>query len=174
MFLRERISEFQLQKLAVLLLLTVVSISACQVDARLLPSITVEETNQPKRSAVPTVSPTSTVEETSPPQKTAIPTDFPPDFPTPDAEEYSDCLISGGRWEVLGFSGPGCNLPTSDGGQACQDSDDCESVCLADPKLVMTDDDPGKEQVGFCSPWKENFGCQVWVEEGRFVEICVD
>lgn len=174
MFLRGLISGFQSQILAVLLLLMVVSISACQVDSRLLPSMTVEETNQPKRSAVPTVSPMKTVEETRPPQKTAIPTDFPPDFPTPDAEEYSDCLASGGRWEVLGFSGPGCNLPTSDGGQACQDSEDCESVCLADPKLVMTDDDPGEEQAGFCSPWKENFGCQVWVEEGRFVEICVD
>jgi hypothetical protein len=139
---------------AVLLLATLVYTSACRV--------------------APTLSPTSTVEETSPPKNTVIPTEFPPDFPTPEAEEYADCLARSGRWEVLGFSGPGCNLPTSDGGQACQDSQDCESVCLADPKRAMTDDEFGKEHVGLCSPWKENFGCQVWVEKGRLVEICVD
>lgn len=154
MFRRRLHPEFYRFILAVLLLAMMVYASACRAD--------------------PTLSPTSTVEETSPPQKTSIPTEFPPGFPTPDAEAYSECLVNGGRWEVLGLSGPGCNLPTSDGGQACQDSADCESVCLADPQLVMKDDESGKEQVGLCSPWQENFGCQVWVEKGSFVEICVD
>ncbi len=65
------------------------------------------------------------------------PTDFPAGFPTPDPEIFESCLAEGGRWEVLGFSGPGCNLPTSDGGKTCQDSEDCESGCLGDPDLVM-------------------------------------
>jgi hypothetical protein len=44
--------------------------------------------------------------------KLAEATDFPSGFPTPDVEKYGTCLAEGGRWEVLGFSGPGCNLPT--------------------------------------------------------------
>lgn len=136
----------------------------------------------------PAISPTITVEVTHRPSKTAAPTEFPPGFPTPHPDLYSDCLASGGRWEVLGFSGPGCNLPTSDGGKACRASQDCESACLADPDQV--DVMPGNhillqkkidqlnsqkgEKIGACSPWIENFGCQVWLQGGRFVEMCVD
>jgi len=120
----------------------------------------------------------------------AEPIDFPAGFPTPDPEILADCLANGGRWEVLGFSGPGCNLPTSDGGEACQDSEECESGCLGDPDLVMSEDEFGnlilnqelaeklnaanEVNLGICSPWKGNFGCQMWVENGRYVAICVD
>jgi hypothetical protein len=120
----------------------------------------------------------------------AEPTDFPAGFPTPDPEDFAACMAEGGRWEVLGFSGPGCNLPSSDGGKACRDSEDCESGCLGDSNLVMITDRYGppipdharmdelnekyEENVGFCSPWQGNFGCQVWVEKGRYVTICVD
>jgi hypothetical protein len=99
-------------------------------------------------------------------------------------------LAEGGRWDILGFSGQGCNLPTSDGGEPCQDSEDCESGCLGNPDLVMRKDGYGQlipdhgrmdelnaknvENVGICSPWKDNFGCRVWLENGRYVAICVD
>ena len=118
------------------------------------------------------------------------PTDFPADFPTPDAGILAECLSEGGRWEILGFSGPGCNLPTSDGGKACRDFRECESACLGDPNLVMIESQFGnpvpdhdrvdelnknnEENTGFCSAWQDNFGCQVWVENGRYVVICVD
>jgi hypothetical protein len=120
----------------------------------------------------------------------AVATEFPPGFPTPHPDTYAACLKDGGRWEVLGFSGPGCNLPTTDGGQPCKDSRECESACLADPNEVKVEDEFGQlipdaerlvelnalegDRVGACSPWRDNFGCQVWVERGRFVEICVD
>ena len=118
------------------------------------------------------------------------PTLFPAGFPTPDPGIYAACLADAGRWEVLGFSGPGCNLPTSDGGKTCQDSEDCESGCLGDPDLVMRKAGYGQlipdhermdelnaknvENMGLCSPWKGNFGCRVWLEKGRYVAICVD
>ena len=118
------------------------------------------------------------------------PTDFPAGFPTPDPDEYAACMQAGGRWEVLGFSGPGCNLPTSDGGKPCLDSEECESGCLGDPELVMITDrygppiinhqrmdelnDQNDENTGFCSAWQQNFGCQVWVEKGQYAAICVD
>ena len=118
------------------------------------------------------------------------PTDFPAGFPTPDADEFAACVQAGGRWDVLGFSGPGCNLPTSDGGKPCLDSAECESGCLGDPELVMLTDSFGsaiidhqridelnkqnEENAGLCSAWQQNFGCQVWVEKGRYAAICVD
>ncbi len=118
------------------------------------------------------------------------PTEIPPGFPTPDPEILAACLEQGGRWEMLGFSGPGCNLPTSDGGKTCTESTECESACLGDPDLVMIEDEFGfllpnhekveelnaidGEQSGLCSAWQENFGCNVWLQEGSFVVICVD
>ena len=130
-------------------------------------------------------------ESTPKPTPTAAePTDFPAGFPTPDPDELAACLADGGRWEVLGFSGPGCNYPTTDGGKSCRDSEECESACLGDPDLVMITDRHGpplpdharvdelntinEENIGLCSSWQENFGCQVWLEKGRYVTICVD
>lgn len=129
----------------------------------------------------------SEIEQTEEPTD---PTPFPPGFSTPDAEKYADCLAIGGRWEVLGFSGPGCNLPTSDGGNPCSDSKACESACLADPDQVMSEDEigqlipdiaridelnsRGEPLLGLCSSWKENFGCRIWLQEGQFVQMCVD
>lgn len=117
-------------------------------------------------------------------------TPFPPDFPTPDPERYQECMDQGGRWEVLGFSGPGCNLPTTDGGKSCRNSDECESACLAaDESAVrangyggLTPDHQridelnaqGDDLPGACSPWRENFGCNVWVQNGRYAVLCAD
>jgi hypothetical protein len=128
--------------------------------------------------------------QNAPTPTTAEPTDFPAGFPTPDPDEFTACMEAGGRWEVLGFSGPGCNLPTSDGGKPCLDSKECESGCLGDPELVMITDRYGPpiinhqrmdelnenndENTGLCSAWQQNFGCQVWVEKGQYAAICVD
>ena len=155
---------------AVILLILAVITSGCQVNP----------TDQPINSGEPSSAPDERIE----------PTDFPPGFPTPHPEELAACLADGGRWEVLGFSGPGCNLPTEDGGQPCSDISECESACLGDPDQVMRGNSSGQpipdhdalaelnaqegDVVGACSPWVENFGCQVWVEEGRYVVICVD
>jgi hypothetical protein len=119
-----------------------------------------------------------------------LPEDFPSVFPTPLPEVLDACLAKGGRWDVLGINGPGCNLPTTDGGKICQEREDCQSACLGDPKLVMRKDEYGnlvpdhegieqlnakkKVKFGLCSAWQENFGCNVWLQQGRFVVMCVD
>ena len=70
------------------------------------------------------------------------------------------------------------------------ESDECESACLGEPDLVMMMDESGNlvidhekvealnakdgEKTGLCSPWQEMFGCNVWLQQGRFVVICVD
>jgi hypothetical protein len=114
---------------------------------------------------------------------------FPPYYPTPEPEELEACLEKGGQWDVLGKIGPGCNLPTSDGGKVCRDSEECESLCLAASDEVMKEKagalvpDPERiEQLnsqedqisGVCSNWQRNFGCRVVVEDGKYQEICID
>jgi hypothetical protein len=110
-------------------------------------------------------------------------------YPTPESEELEACLEMGGKWDVLGKVGPGCNLPTEDGGKVCHDSEQCESLCLATTDEVMKEDaearvpDPERiEQLnsqedqisGTCSNWQRNFGCRVVVKEGKYLEICID
>ena len=114
---------------------------------------------------------------------------LPPFYPTPEPEELEACLEKGGEWDFLGKVGPGCNLPTGDGGKVCQDSEECESLCLAAREEVMKEDagvlvpDPERiEQLnsqedhisGACSSWQRNFGCRVVVKEGKYLEICID
>ena len=122
--------------------------------------------------------------------RTSVPpksTPFPPDFPTPDPGKYQECMDQGGRWEVLGYSGPGCNLPTTDGGKPCSNSDECESACLAadesavradgfTPNLQRIDElnAQGGDLPGACSPWQETFGCHVWLQNGRYAVLCAD
>lgn len=128
--------------------------------------------------------------QTTPTITKDLPLGFPSGFPTPLPRVLDACLGQGGRWDLLGINGPGCNLPTTDGGKICQRSEDCQSACLGDPHLVMRKDEYGnlvpdhegvdqlnaKEKVkfGLCSAWQENFGCQVWLQQGRFVVMCVD
>jgi hypothetical protein len=81
--------------------------------------------------------------DTSGPSSTDSSSEFPPGFPTPEPEKVQDCRNQGGQWEVLGFSGPGCNLPTEDGGKTCSDWADCESLCLADDNTLYNEDSTG-------------------------------
>jgi hypothetical protein len=121
--------------------------------------------------------------EHSPPQAA-------PGFENPDPAQVQECLNQGGQWEVLGFSGPGCNLPTEDGGKTCSDWADCESLCLADDDTLYHEDatgflQPNHEVIeqhnaesdqlsGVCSAWQSNFGCHVVLENGKYVVICID
>ena len=110
-------------------------------------------------------------------------------YPTPAHEELEACLELGGEWDVKGKIGAGCNLPTGDGGKVCQESDECESLCLADTEEVMKEEAgvlvPDQDRIeqlnsqedqirGACSIWQRNFGCSVVVEDGTYQEICID
>jgi hypothetical protein len=57
-----------------------------------------------------------------------------------------------------------CDLPTSDAGQPCTDSTQCEGMCLAGDTA----------EVGACSPTTLNFGCFPIMEGGQQLTICVD
>jgi hypothetical protein len=84
-----------------------------------------------------------------------------------EAEVIEGCRERGGRWERLGILGYGCNLPASDGGKGCVDSSECEGLCLA----VASDE---QSPAGKCSPWQNDFGCSLIVENSQIKEICVD
>ncbi len=44
-----------------------------------------------------------------------------------------ECIKQGGVWEKIGMRNiEQCNLPTSDAGKACNDSDQCEGTCIAE------------------------------------------
>jgi hypothetical protein len=59
---------------------------------------------------------------------------------TPLPETQEDCENAGGSWEQLGMIGMGCNMPTTDAGQPCDDIQQCQGFCLAtDPNMVQTD-----------------------------------
>lgn len=88
--------------------------------------------------------------------------------------EYLTCATQGGRWEVLGFSGPGCNYPTGDAGKRCQSSSECEGSCLASVEWSNVPDVAPGDAVGYCSEWRINYSCHVWVEAGAYHPICVD
>jgi hypothetical protein len=115
--------------------------------------------------------------------------EFLPRIPTPDPKVYEECRNKGGRWDILGFSGPGCNLPTTDAGQVCRDSEECEGVCFTDQEGIMKETEAGlfpdseaiqvlnaqeEEIVGFCSEWKFNYGLLILVENGEVQVVSVD
>jgi len=125
-----------------------------------------------------------TTEDYSTPGKTGNSTFLP--LPTPDPT----CIAQGGRWESLGFKGYGCNMPTTDGGNFCTSSNMCEGACLADNLdelyrdggwgLLLPDTkrinelNARGEVVGTCSSWHTNFGCHIFVQQGQYVEMCLD
>lgn len=95
-------------------------------------------------------------------------------------EEYSreSCEMAGGKWGKTGLSArESCNLPTSDGGKPCSDTDECEATCLAQ----LSDSERARamhgEKVaaeGKCSGWKVIVGCQAFVNHGQATLICLD
>jgi len=96
-----------------------------------------------------------------------------------DSMTEDECKAHRGRWEILGFRGPGCNSLTTDGGKECTSSKDCESVCLAEGKLLDSEvleqlNAQENEISGTCSWWRYKFGCYVRVEDSKYGLICVD
>lgn len=56
-----------------------------------------------------------------------------------------------------------CNPPTSDGGNICNKSDDCDGLC------ILSDD--GK---GYCQKYKHKFGCFSALQTDGVIAMCVD
>jgi len=94
-------------------------------------------------------------------------------------QDRASCERAGGRWGVVGLAPrESCNLPTSDGGKACNDAGDCEGTCVA--KLTQSQMDAVKKGTAFkasgkCTGWRINVGCQAIVHGGNVKGlICVD
>lgn len=50
----------------------------------------------------------------------------------PTASTPAQCATLGGTWRRVGMLRTEvCDVPTGDGGKACRDSSECESVCVA-------------------------------------------
>jgi len=90
----------------------------------------------------------------------------------------ADCETKGGAWKKIGL-GPAeeCNLSTTDGGKVCDNSDQCEGVCLAE----LSNDDLRKGMSGKffrtngrCSDWIKVVGCRAYVFRGWATVVCVD
>ena len=109
--------------------------------------------------AVPTSVPAST--PTSLPAPTARPSPNPAPLPTNE----QDCLKQGGTWGPQGKAQQNlCDLPTTDAGQVCTDTSECEGTCFA----VQSGSG------GTCSPRRVNFGCHTVMKDGAPMGLCVD
>ena len=92
--------------------------------------------------------------------------------------DKESCEALGGHWGRIGLSlEEKCNLPTSDAGEECCDSDDCVGACIAE--LSQEDLDKAPQGVvytkGRCSAWRITVGCHAFVEEGKVYGImCAD
>jgi len=95
---------------------------------------------------------------------------------TPTDKE--SCEVLGGKWGRIGLSlEEGCNLPPSDAGKECSDSDECEGSCIAE--LSEEEWENAIHGVvytkGKCTAWKITVGCRDFVENGKVEGIlCVD
>ena len=80
------------------------------------------------------------------------------------------CIEAGGNWVALGLTSPDkpkvCDLKTSDAGNTCNDSSDCEGSCFA-----QNESKPGTISTGVCSTYRLVFGNLKLVEKGTVVEI---
>jgi len=75
-------------------------------------------------------------------------------------EEEQKCLDANGIWEQGQTGEFFCNLPTSDAGKECTDSNECESFCQA-PNGI----EPGSKTNGRCYGWKFSW-CMQEVSNG--------
>jgi hypothetical protein len=74
--------------------------------------------------------------------------------------DQKNCENQGGIYGKYGMAQLyQCNMPTTDAGVECYDSEECEGLCLAD---------------GTCSPFLINFGCTPILKDGENVTICID
>lgn len=73
-----------------------------------------------------------------------------------NVQNREDCLSLRGKWAILGNPLPGtgvpeCILPTSDAGEECTDSSQCESWCQA-----PEGSESGASVVGTCYAWEKD------------------
>ena len=95
-------------------------------------------------------------------------------------KDQLSCQAAGGKWGRIGLNPrEECNLPTSDAGVVCSDSNECESLCIAElskahQERVMRDKAIIQTK-GKCAAWHIIVGCIPRVENGQVREIlCID
>jgi len=85
----------------------------------------------------------------------------------------SECLIRDGNWTQLGPSFPDkpkiCDLKTTDAGNACTDSRQCQGSCLA-----PADTSQGTRTIGACSRYVAIFGNVILVSDGKAERLNVE
>jgi hypothetical protein len=64
-----------------------------------------------------------------------------------------------------------CDMPATDAGKQCTNSDQCEGLCLAPPGVDLR---TGTDGFGQCSPRQINFGCKTRIEDGSIGMMCLD
>ncbi|PIS08979.1 hypothetical protein COT75_03895 [Candidatus Beckwithbacteria bacterium CG10_big_fil_rev_8_21_14_0_10_34_10] len=96
------------------------------------------------------------------------------DFP----KDEETCELQGGTWGKIGpHPVKECNLPASDSGKFCTDSNQCQGYCLAQltqeqlksgmkGKIIKTN--------GTCSPTLKVIGCRGFIRNGFASIICLD
>ncbi|NKF24114.1 hypothetical protein G7Y82_17515 [Solimonas sp. C16B3] len=92
-----------------------------------------------------------------------------PSIPQSEAE----CDARGGNWTTLGIAYPGkpkvCDLKTTDAGNVCSDSSECQGSCRAPEHVAV-----GLEASGTCSAYASNFGNILVVEHGSVRSLTVE
>jgi hypothetical protein len=87
-------------------------------------------------------------------------------------KDKETCEQKGGTWKKIGISPrEECNLPTQDAGKVCENSKDCEGVCITEAKTLTGKKTKTKGQ---CSAWIKVVGCHGYVYRGWAQTICVD
>ncbi len=107
---------------------------------------------------------------------------FPTKVRTELPKDQSSCEAQGGKWGRIGPSPvESCNLRTSDGGQVCSDSSECEGLCIAElspqdyERVRMSGGKVVIETKGKCAPWRITVGCNPVVTSGKVKGImCID
>jgi hypothetical protein len=147
-------SKFAAVVIVLALLASVTLLAGC------VPIPTTTPANEPTSPSIHTPAPASTATP-APPSTTARPTPNPQPLPANE----QDCLKQGGTWGPQGVSPKAvCDLPTTDAGQPCTDSSQCEGLCFAN--------DTGS--IGTCSPRRLNFSCYMIMKDGTPIGVCVN
>lgn len=119
---------------------------------------------------LPTSEPTAAPTSTPVPAPAETPVPLSPDVrptpnPAPLPTHEQDCLKQGGTWGPQGISAEDvCDLPTTDAGQPCTDSSQCEGLCFANAAGTS----------GTCSPRRLNFSCYTIMKDGAPIGLCVN
>ncbi len=114
------------------------------------------------------------------PQPSATPTARPTKSVGDIPKDQATCEAHGGKWNRIGLAPrDACNLPTSDAGQSCSDSSECEGACVADLSRAdydrVTKNKVIIDSTGKCTPWRIVVGCLAVVTDGKVNGImCID